>query len=343
MKIALLGLPQAGKRTLFSVLTGRRAPEHRKEGEAVEGRATIRDARVDVLTRIARPRKTTYAENLYALCPDVVIGGQRDWLEPARRCDLLCWLVRGFVDAAVYHPAGTVDALRDRGDLEAEAILADLELIEKRLERIAKEDRGGKTPARALEEKTLRQISAVLEDGGLARSLDLPPAEAAAIRSLGLLTLKPFLWLVNVGEDDIAAQAAKSDQYSVSCRIEEEIMAIADAAEREEFLSAVGLAAPGVDRVNAAAYEALGLMSFYTIGEDEVRAWTIRRGAPAPTAGGKVHTDIERGFIRAEIIAYDNLVAAGSEAAAKQQGHLQVRGRDYIMQDGDIAHFLFNV
>ncbi len=343
MKIALLGMPQSGKRTLFFVLTGRRAPEHRKADEVTEGLAPIRDPRVDTLTRIAQPRKTTYAENIFALCPDVAAGGRREWVEAARRCDLLCWLLRGFESGTVYHPAGSVDAVRDRNELETEALFADLELVEKRLDRIAKEDRSGKTPARMLEEKTLQKLRAVLEEGRAARTVELTDPETAAIYSLGLLTLKPFLWLVNVGEEAIDTPSPFEEAYVVSCRIEEEIMAIGDATERADFLESIGLSAPGVDRVNAAAYKALGLMSFYTIGPDEVRAWTIARGATAPVAGGKVHTDIQRGFIRAEIIAYDDLTAAGSEAAAKQLGKMQLRGRDYVMQDGDIAHFLFNV
>ncbi len=343
MKIALLGMAQSGKRTLFSVLTGRRAPERRKPDEVTEGQASIRDPRVDTLARIAKPRKVTYAENIFALCPDVDRGSRRDWVEAARRCDLLCWLVRGFESDTVYHPDGMVDALRDRNNLDSEALFADLELVEKRLERIAKEDRGGKTPARMLEEKTLQKLRVALEEGRPARIVALTEPETAAIYSLGLLTLKPFLWLVNTGEDAINAPPPFEDAYVVSCQIEEEIMAIHDADERAAFLDAVGLSAPGIDRVNAAAYKALGLMSFYTIGQDEVRAWTIACGASAPVAGGKVHTDIQRGFIRAEIIAYDDLATAGSEAAAKQQGKMQVRGRDYIMQDGDIAHFLFNV
>ncbi len=343
MKIALLGMPQSGKRTLFYVLTGRQAPERRKPDEVTEGQASIRDPRVDTLARISQPRKITYAENIFALCPDVDSGGRREWVEAARRCDLLCWLVRGFESDTVYHPDGTVDALRDRNHLESEALFVDLELVEKRLERIAKEDRAGKTPARMLEEKTLQTLKTALEEGRPARTVELTDAETAAIHSLGFLTRKPSLWLVNVGEDAIDAPPPFDDAYVVSCRIEEEIMAIQDAGERAAFLDEVSLSAPGIDRVNAAAYQALGLMSFYTIGPDEVRAWTIPHGASAPVAGGKVHTDIQRGFIRAEIIAYDDLVAAGSEAAAKQQGKMQVRGRDYIMQDGDIAHFLFNV
>ncbi len=336
-------MPQSGKRTLFIVLTGRRPPERRKPDEVTEGQASIRDPRVDALARIAKPRKVTYAENIFALCPDVDPGGRREWVEAARRCDLLCCLVRGFESDTVYHPDGAVDALRDRNNLESEALFADLELVEKRLERIAKEDRAGKTTARMLEEKTLQKLKPALEEGRAARTVELTEPETVAIHSLGLLTRKPFLWLVNAAEDAIDAPPPFEDAYVVSCQIEQEIMAIQDAEERTAFLEAAGLSAPGIDRVNAAAYQALGLMSFYTIGPDEVRAWTISHGAPAPVAGGKVHTDIQRGFIRAEIIAYDDLIAAGSEAAAKQQGKMQLRGRDYIMQDGDIAHFLFNV
>ncbi len=195
MKIALLGMPQSGKRTLFSVLTGRQAPEHRKPDETTEGLAVIRDPRVDVLSGISRPRKTTYAENLFVLCPEVENDGRRAWLEAARRCDLLCWLVRGFESDTVYHPAGSVSVARDRSELEAEAVLADLEMVEKRLERIAKEDRAGKTPARMLEEKTLEKLRGALENGGLARVVELTEAEDSAVHSLGLLTSKPFLWL----------------------------------------------------------------------------------------------------------------------------------------------------
>ncbi len=342
MKIALMGMPQSGKKTLFFVLTGRQVPETSKPGETVEGRALIRDPRVDKLVQLAKPDKITYAENIYVLCPDVTDDERRGWIEAARRCDLLCWLVRGFASETVYHPRGSVDTERDRRNLEAETVFADLELVEKRLERIAKENRGGRTQARMMEEKTLQKLQGALENGVPARTVALLPAENEAVRSLGLITQKPFLWLINVDEREIGNPPPSAD-YVVSCGIEKEIMAIGDAGERDDFLRGIGLAAPGIDRINAAAYEALGLISFYTIGADEVRAWTITRGSSAPVAGGKVHTDIERGFIRVEIIAFDDLLSAGSETAAKQQGKMHLRGRDYIMQDGDIAHFLFNV
>ena len=166
--------------------------------------------------------------------------------------------------------------------------------------------------------------------------------EYEAVKSLDLLTFKPTLAVHNVSEEDVASDAG-SRAVNVSCLLEREIMAIDDPAERTEYLSTYGLAESGLDRVNAAAYEALGLMSFYTVGPDEVRAWTIRKGSVAPVSGGKIHTDIERGFIRVEIMKYDDFVQLGSEKAVKDAGKTETRGRDYVIEDGDICHFLFNV
>lgn len=345
MKIALLGLPQSGKKTLFSLLTGRDVPEHRVEGESLEGVAPIRDPRVDVLTDIARPEKTRYAENKVVLCPDMSEGsGKREWLDAARRCDLLCLVVRDFASDSVYHPAGSVDADRDRRALETELLLADLELIEKRLERLTKEQKGGRTPGQIKEEEVLLKCRDVVENEKGVNTLGLGEEDLAAIRSLNLVTLMPILWILNVDEDRLANAAEEREGvFLISAQIEKEIMGIEDPEERAEYLAALGLQSAGLDRLNAAAYDALGLMSFYTMGKDEVRAWTIRKGTPAPAAGGKIHSDIERGFIRVEVIKYDDLVAAGSEVAAKNQGKAMLKGKDYVMEDGDICHFRFNV
>ena len=342
MRIGLLGLEQAGKRTLFTLLTGRRT-DARKPGEPLEGVATIRDPRVDVLARICEPQRIVYAENHFVLCPDVAGGtGKRDWLEAARRCDLLCLVVRAFESEAVYHPAGTVDAARDREALRTELVFADVELVDRRLERLAREMKGGKTPAQVREQAVLERLAAVLEQGAMASELALDEEEQADIRHLGLVTRKPVLWTYNVGEAELGRDHGPG-AFAISARIEQEIAEIEDPDERSEYLAAVGLEASGLDRMNAAAYDALGLMSFYTIGKDEARAWTIHKGSLAPAAGGKVHSDIERGFIRVEVIKYDDLVAAGSEKAAKERGKALVKGRDYVIEDGDICHFLFNV
>jgi ribosome-binding ATPase len=343
MKIALLGLPQSGKKTLFSLLTGRDVPEHRNEGESIEGVAPIRDQRVDVLADIAQPEKVKYAENKVVLCPDMSEGtGKREWLDAARRCDLLCLVVRDFASESVYHPSGSVDAARDQRTLDTELLLADLELIEKRLERLAKEKKGGKTPAQAKEEEVLLRCRDAVENERGVTTLNLNEDDLAAICSLNLVTLMPILWIRNVDEDRVAG-VGKGNVFLISALIEKDIMGIEDPAERDEYLKAIGLDSSGLDRLNSAAYDALGLMSFYTMGKDEVRAWTIRKGTLAPTAGGKIHSDIERGFIRVEVIKYDDLVAAGTEAAAKAQGKALLKGKDYIMEDGDICHFRFNV
>ncbi len=342
MKIALIGCEQAGKRTLFSLLTGRDVGEARRPGEVIEGVADVRDVRVDRLAEICQPDKTVYAQNNFVLCPDAVTGsGAREWLDAARRCDLLCLLVRAFESEQVYHPAGSVDAERDRVSLEAEILLADMELVEKRQSRLEKEARAGLSAGQKLEQKALEKCMRTLEEERGAAEAGLDAQELGAIRSLGLLTLLPVLVVRNVSEECLAQ--AGDGSVSVSCLIEQEISAIEDSGERADYLASLGLDALGVDRVNAAAYDALGLMSFYTTGKDECRAWTIRKGSVAPVAGGKIHSDIERGFIRVEVIKYADFVEAGSEKAAKDQGKVALKGKDYVIEDGDICHFLFNV
>ena len=342
MKIGIIGLPAAGKRTLFRLLTGRDVPDARRPDETVEGAAPIADKRVDRLAEIFEPQKTVYAENQFTLCPDLAPGEQkRLWLDAAKRCDLLCPVLRAFASPQVYHPEGSVDAMRDRAIIESELILADMELVDTRLIRIEKEKRSGTTPERELEEHVLRKCMACLEGEAALSTLAMSEQEEAAVRSLGLVTRRPQLWIYNVDETELANEWP--DGLAVACQLEGEIMAMESEEERHEFLESLGLAHPGVDRVNQALYDALGLMSFYTVGKDEVRAWTIRKGSPAPLAGGKIHSDIERGFIRVEVIAYDDLVSAGSEKAAKDAGKMQLKGKDYVVEDGMICHFLFNV
>lgn len=346
MKIALLGLAQAGKKTFFSLLTGRQSGALAKEGESLEGIAPIHDPRLLSLAKLCRLSQIKFAENNLVLCPDISPGAaKRSWLEAARRCDLLCVLVRAFQAAEVYHPLGAVDVKRDRDWLESELLLADLELIETRAARLAKEKKAGLSAHQAQEALILSQIKETLEREMRWVSWDLPAHEVAIIKSLNLLTLKPLLWAYNVDENSLADQQAEraAQAFYVSCRIEQEIMALENPEERQAYWQGLGVAASGLDRLNHAAYNALGLMSFYTVNKDEVRAWTIRQGTSALAAAGKVHSDIERGFIRVEVMHYEDFMAAGSEAAAKAQGKIQVRGQDYIIADGDICHFRFNV
>jgi GTP-binding protein YchF len=343
MKIALLGLPQAGKKTLFSLLTNRDVPPSHQPHETLDGMAPVRDPRLDGLGDLVGRERRVYAQNDYALCPDVTEGDHtRAWLSAARQCDLLCLVLRAFESDAVYHPAGSVDPERDRRNIEAELMLADMELADKRLERIAKEKRAGQTPAQALEERTLRKCMEAMEADKRLADIDLEDQELGAVRSLEFVTLKPALCTYNVPEDDIGRRHGEGT-VAVSAKIEQEILAIEDPDERREYQQAIGLEASGLDRMNAAAYDALGLMSFYTIGKDEVRAWTIRKGSTAPVAAGKVHRDMERGFIRVEIVKFGDLMQAGSEHAAKEHGKVLTKGKDYVIEDGDVCHFLFSV
>ncbi len=343
MKIAILGLAQTGKKTLFTLLTGRQVPATRKTAEAIEGVAPIHDPRVDALSELYQPKKTTYAENQFVLCPDISEGATaRQWMDPARRCDLLCVLIRAFDSPEVFHPAGTVDPQRDRDMILSELLLADMQLVETRLQRLTKEKKGGQTADQALEEAILQRFSAVLEEEKPLSTVSLEPNEERVIRSLDLVTRTPIIYAYNVAEDALDQNFGR-DAFAISCAIESEIAAIEDAAERREFMTDLGISEPSLDRINTALYDALGLMSFYTTGPDECRAWTIRKGSTAPVAGGKIHSDIERGFIRVEVMKFDDLLAAGSEQAVKQAGKMQLHGKDYTIQDGDICHFLFNV
>lgn len=343
MKIAILGLAQTGKKTLFTLLTGREVPPTRKPGEALEGVAPIQDNRVDALSDLYKPKKTVYAENQFVLCPDISEGATaRQWMDPARRCDLLCILIRTFDSPDVFHPSGSVDSERDRALIEGELLLADMALVETRLERIAKEKKGGQTAEQKLEESILQRFNAALEEEKFLSSVELEPHEEQVIKSLDLVTRTPLLFAYNVSEEEIGKDFGPG-VFSISCEIEKEIATIDDADERQEFMDELGITQPSLDRINAALYDALGLMSFYTAGEDECRAWTIRKGSPAPVAGGKIHSDIERGFIRVEVMKYDDLIDLGSEQAIKQAGKMQLNGKDYVIEDGDICHFLFNV
>lgn len=342
MRIALLGLPQAGKRTLLALLTGRAVSGARKPGEVIEGVAPVRDPRVDRLAEMFRPRRVTYAENQFVLAPDVVEGATRPWYVSARQCDLLCLVVRAFQAEEVYHPAGSIDARRDEGLLETELVMADLERAMNRLFRIEKEKTRAPSAARAIEERALRKAIEELGAGTALRDLAFGAEEHQALGQLGQATLLPQLRVINVSEEDLGDDWG-AGAFALSAQIEREIQELTDPEERGPYLKTLGLADSGLDRMNQAAYDALGLMPFYTVGGDEVRAWTIRRGQTAPEAARCIHSDLARGFIRVEVIKYDDLLAAGSERAVREQGRAQLRGRDYVMEDGDICHFLFNV
>lgn len=347
MKIAILGLTQSGKKTFFSLLAARAGnfPAHMKEGESFESTVPTHDPRVDALALLLKPRKVKYAENTIVLCPDIITGSDKKaWVEPARRCDLLCFFIRDFASDQVCHPAGSVDAKRDRSTLESEALLMDLELIEKRLERLSKEKRTSQSSIKDMEAHVLGNIKKTIEKEMRFVRPELEPHAQGIVKNLGFLILTPALWVYNIDESRLTEKAEMEPQgIRISCLIEKDIMALDTPEERETYLKELGITSPGTELMIQAAYDALDLISFYTIVKNEISAWTIPKGTKAPAAGGKIHSDIERGFIRVEIIKFDDLITAGSEAAAKAQGKTKVQGKEHVIEDGDICHFLFNV
>ena len=355
MNLGLVGLPEVGKATIFRLLTGLLPEKAPSRSGIAYGIAPVRDPRVDRLVEMYRPKKMRYAEFEIALPPDVTPNAARsaDWIDPLRNVDAFLHVVRAFESPTIFHIEGSVNPARDVELVEMEFLLADMAMAEKRLSRMAKEATKKTAAQREYEEAILRKCMAHLEAEKSLRTLALNDEERKHVRSLQFLTLKPLVVVFNVGEDVEAAkgqQAALSEALHaqgatvvyLSAAIESELSELGD-AEREAFMADLGIAEPAAHRLSRAAYECLGLMSFFTVGEDEVRAWPVRKGTPAPEAAGKIHSDLERGFIRAETIRYEDLVKSGSEKAAKEANLQHVNGKDYIVQDGDVLHIRFNV
>jgi hypothetical protein len=347
MKIGIVGFPRAGKTTVFNALTGLRAAVggYSDPGKPNLGTIKVPDARIDRLREIFSPRKTTYAEVVFVDFPGGECGGVLDQstLVQMRDADALVQVVRGFADPALPDPP---DPVRDIAGFQSELVLADLAILEKRAERLRKEK--GKEQEAALVER----CKAALEQETPLRRVQLSAAEERALSGFGLLSRLPLMVVVNVAERDAAAPLAAPVQAALDAagltglalcaQIEMEIAGL-DPADRGPFLADLGLAEPARDRFIQAAYGLLDLISFLTSGEDEVRAWPIRRGTTAVRAAGKIHSDIERGFIRAEVVAYEDFVRLGAEGKCREAGKLRLEGKDYVVADGDIIHFRFNV
>jgi GTP-binding protein YchF len=371
----ITGLPYVGKTTLFNLLTGGHAATGGfagAEGETNVGVAKVPDPRVDKLAALYKPKKTTYAEVTYrdlGLAPRVATGasghatqaGQgisAQKLGDLRTSDALVHVVRSFRDASVPHVSSSVDARRDLATLELELLFADHVVVERRLERIEPELRSAKGPDREMKERErliLQKAMTALDAETPLRDVGLDEEEQKAVRGYRFLTLLPQLVVANLDESDVGAPdevlgplreaAAKHRAMSVvgvCAKLEAEIAQL-DPAEAAAFRADLGLEEPALDRVIHATYELLGLVSFFTVGEDEVRAWTIPAGLPAQQAAGAIHSDLERGFIRAEVIGWEDLLKAGSEANAKKQGIMRTEGKTYNVKDGEILHVLFNV
>jgi len=365
MKLGIIGLPNVGKSTLFNSLTKSSVEMTNYPFSTTEsniGVAAVPDSRLDVLTQMNNSKKVVPATIEFVDIAGLVRGassGQglgNKFLAHIREVDALVHVVRCFDDQNVVHVDGGVDPLRDIETTDLELIFADLEAVEKRILRVSKAVKADKSLAK--EALLLERLKVALEAGFMASSVQLDEEEAAIMRGgMNLLTGKPVLYAANVSEDELGQGAAQSthlsalrdyaaaqgsSMFAVCAQIEYEMSQLPD-DERKEFMAELGLAESGLDRLIATSYELLGLISFLTAGPKETRAWTITNGMKAVQAAGKIHSDIERGFIRAETVAYNDLISSGSYNAAKDKGLVRLEGKEYIIKDGDVLLFRFNV
>jgi GTP-binding protein YchF len=358
----IVGLPNVGKSTLFNALTETAAAQAANYPfctiEPNIGRVAVPDARLEALARIGKSAKMVPTSLEFVDIAGLVRGAAKgeglgnQFLANIREVDAIIHVLRCFENGDVTHVEGSVDPLRDAETVETELMLADLESLQKRLPNLQKKAKGGDRNASA-EAGLIEPILAALEAGQPARAA-IPPGEAEAARRLNLLTAKPVLYVCNVGEDEAATGNALSEAVAARARAEGAASVVVSAAieaevaqlpaeERTEFLADIGLKDSGLDRVIGAGYRLLGLITYFTVGPKETRAWTITKGIKAPQAAGVIHGDFERGFIACETIAYTDYIAGNGEAGAREAGRLRIEGRDYIVQDGDVLLFRFNV
>jgi len=356
MKIGIIGLPQTGKKTLFTLLVGPAALGAADARTSVRGVADVQDARFERLVALYRPKRQVRARLEVTLLPAIEENSlsESDAQRELGEVDAFCHVVRVFDSDAVYHIWGSPDPAREVEFIHGEMVLHDLVFIEKRLERIDKGLKKGKDERAEREKLLLARFRENLEKDVPLRNLEIAPDDAALIQSYPFLTLKPCMIALNVADDgitDTSLRDALSKRFAhlgvsfvqMAARAEAEIAALDSAEERAAFMQDMGITETALHLLTSRCVDVLGLQSFFTVGEDEVRQWFVRRGASAPEAAGAIHSDLQRGFIRAEVMKYDDLIAAGTEDKLKATGKYYLKGRDYTVEDGDILTIRFNV